>query len=546
MEKLPILRADFPEFDWGTAGELATAEEKARAYVAATTKGQCADFHRYVWNEMIVILADAFEEAGIAWNDSYATYIQTFVLLQYDDLTAKKFNSFRLNLDSIAPTGWKWAFQKDIIGYTGRKDFYGVTEKGSSADILYGWYMIEIARKLNLTLRIMKNTADFGEFISILQSISSIDADAAALPSAPITVYHSAKSNTSMNGIALPSATIAVYHSALSDTDTLLYPAPSHLLDAVAIANTQNKAVVESKETKRLSSRRNVRTMFAAAMSRWMVIGVGAFANDKTKHKVDLDFWSALHVEGKAFSQSIYDAAVHKAESFCISAEDMAKSRLFADAVRLPSMPLPFAREDSDSFYTAQVIYLPSFGVSANEESFSLYKKPTLDTPMPAYVEGVHLSDSDHVAEMAKPFVFCIDYTENKSVSVSDGVVRAVPSFSIKAKEQSESRYISSAVAREIFPVGGKDISSSFPNAEINKAESEPLRASEVSTTISSAEGQTLLTKRISVRETAESGTLAKIDTAWIPPQKITAGIYFISQVYDYHFDSETGILEVI
>ena len=163
---LPILRQDFPEFSWEESGICATAEEKALAFIAASEKGACADFHRNVWNEMVKLLSMAFEEAGMIWDDADGAPEQIIMSGKYESLTAKRFNSLIKNIDAIAKTGWKWVFQKGIDGYVGRDHFYGVTERGNEADILYGWYMIEIARKVNLIIRIMKNTADFSDAVT--------------------------------------------------------------------------------------------------------------------------------------------------------------------------------------------------------------------------------------------------------------------------------------------------------------------------------------------------------------------------------------------
>ena len=52
LGNLPVLPRDYPLFDWTASNGSATAAQTRKAYTAASEQGQCADFSRYVWNDI--------------------------------------------------------------------------------------------------------------------------------------------------------------------------------------------------------------------------------------------------------------------------------------------------------------------------------------------------------------------------------------------------------------------------------------------------------------------------------------------------------------
>lgn len=531
MEKLPILRADFPEFDWKTESEIASAADKVLAYTAATTKGQCADFHRSVWNEMVVLFSEALEETGLKWNEEYATYIGTCILVQYGALTAQKFNSFRLNLDTIAPTGWKWVFQRNIEGYTGRKNFFGVTERGSDADTLYGWYMVEMARKLNLTLRIMKNKADFSEFISSLQSISKTDADGIALPSAQIFVHHAAKSLMNANGIALPSSPMGVSHSGISRTDALLYPAPSRAISLGEITKTAEKADLIVKKSKIFSYENNVHSFSIAAMDIWKVLGAGANQKIKSLYFGEMDLWELLHIAFFSKSKSIDFADLNVGKAGKLAAKERILSIDVADAVCLPSMHLEGVPEIIKSKEKADAAFVPSASVKWQHISKSAYNKIALFAAQAINGESKEQILSRYQADafVAVSVPFSIEGKSKTGIFADTKMPLSAP---FEHRSITKTMNEAEVIAIETAPIKCDDVSVSAEKADIKAVEVKAITARGSASSILYAETRQVKTWLIEAKENAGSVSSAEIDTAWYPPIRRGNTLHII-QAYD-------------
>lgn len=158
MGTIPV---SYPLWDWNASNGNATAEQTIAAYTAATTKGLCEDFSRLVWNDIIDTLNELLVSLGMEWDNSYTTLEDAKILVANGPLMGPAFNSVRYNIEKAAFTTWKWEFDfllKDQ-GYVGRNDFRGVSLWGMiKADKVYGWYIIELTRKLNVLIELMRGT----------------------------------------------------------------------------------------------------------------------------------------------------------------------------------------------------------------------------------------------------------------------------------------------------------------------------------------------------------------------------------------------------
>lgn len=149
LSRIPALPESYPLFDWGNY-------QSSRD--ALVQGGPTNHFAKAAWNALVDDLADALTEAGLEWDNTYTTTEGARMTETDGQLTAAKFNSVRLNIDYPAPLGWAWERNPDFRGYLGRVPVRGVAEYGKNCDIVYPEYIIELARKLNLLLEIMRGT----------------------------------------------------------------------------------------------------------------------------------------------------------------------------------------------------------------------------------------------------------------------------------------------------------------------------------------------------------------------------------------------------
>lgn len=137
-------------------------DDTIKAYYAISNKGYTSEFKAAVWNALCNKLYQTMNAMSLSWDNKYTTYSEVLLSGTYPTLTAQIFNSVRHNIEVYVPTTWKWVFNRTYEGYIGRLDFRGVSST-SNPDTLFGSYILEIARKLNLLISIYKNEASFAE-----------------------------------------------------------------------------------------------------------------------------------------------------------------------------------------------------------------------------------------------------------------------------------------------------------------------------------------------------------------------------------------------
>lgn len=165
IAEIPVLDADYPLFSWS---------DWPISQAALYEGGLTADFEKECWNAIIGHLSDALTKAGYAWKDLYTTAEEAKITEEYGDLYANAFNSVRHNIDRLAPLGWRWADTPSFHGYIGREDFLGVDAAGENgADDVYHTYFIELVRKLNVLIQIMRADSDVVLFLTAQKQITS-------------------------------------------------------------------------------------------------------------------------------------------------------------------------------------------------------------------------------------------------------------------------------------------------------------------------------------------------------------------------------------
>ena len=208
------LVASYPLFEWDKSNGVATAAQTQKAYTAAAEQGQCADFSRYVWNDIVDTLGRLLADLGLSWDARYTSQAGAKITALYGPLTAEKFNSVRHNIQAVAFTTWRWQFDYLKEGYTGRNDFRGVSVYGTNSDRVYGWYIIELVRKLNVAIELMRGTWPTEELDLVYTAASHSDAQMPVRPSVklPAVALSASKAAQALNvaGIApLPAVAAA-------------------------------------------------------------------------------------------------------------------------------------------------------------------------------------------------------------------------------------------------------------------------------------------------------------------------------------------------
>lgn len=170
---IPVLPGDYPPWSWSeTNGHASDAQTRA-AYEAISEKGATAQFSHIVWNDLVDSIYNVLQTAGVAWDDTDATYADT-KMPTGGIFTATMFNSARRNIGQVFSWDWQWDYDpvgpklvpwdQPSVGYTGRLDMRGVSEVGyAGADLVYGWYIWELTRRLNLLIAMLSDTAAWDE-----------------------------------------------------------------------------------------------------------------------------------------------------------------------------------------------------------------------------------------------------------------------------------------------------------------------------------------------------------------------------------------------
>lgn len=271
IRDLPLLPSDWDNWDWTLSNGVATAEQTQNAYNAVLNQGECASFSRLVWNDIVNCLVVALEVAGISWDNKYCSAEECKIDIQYGIFTATMFNSVRHNIDRFGIVHWTWSTIETKEGYIGRIDMRGVEQYENMYDTVYGWYLLELTKRLNTLLNVFKDCADFSNLVHISNTntvndtrmnrlvMKSIDmfiysifigvSISAAIPSIPI--YGAELIGVPYNAVANTIAVKALINSSYSTFKDLCVGAcvPSEPLISNVISQILFSVNVESSHT---------------------------------------------------------------------------------------------------------------------------------------------------------------------------------------------------------------------------------------------------------------------------------------------------------
>lgn len=281
LNRIPAISESYPLFDWGDY------QSSREALVKGTPTSY---FAKAAWNAIVDDLADALAEAGLEWDETYTTAEGARMTDTDGQLTAAKFNSVRLNIDHPAPLGWIWAIRSDFRGYLGRGEVHGKAQYGKNSDVVVPEYIIELARKLNVLLEIMRGTALFADIDVPVPSHLVQDIDVRSQPSAPVETGHISTVQVSPEILPQPAAHIKLDHTSrtVAKATFITKPASSMASEvpntSLAEANVEQAkgAVIRLKKMRlfsEVSAELDVRSKSEVATSLYIDSDVSVSAN---------------------------------------------------------------------------------------------------------------------------------------------------------------------------------------------------------------------------------------------------------------------------
>ena len=90
------------KWDWNIVnGSFADEYQAYAAHQALLTKGYTTDFSYRVWVDLVDKVVEIQDEMGYSWDTTYGRYMQTTMSPSDTELTAKRFNALRNNLELV-------------------------------------------------------------------------------------------------------------------------------------------------------------------------------------------------------------------------------------------------------------------------------------------------------------------------------------------------------------------------------------------------------------------------------------------------------------
>lgn len=189
IRKLPLLPPDWVTWKWDEGNLSATTEQTQQSHNTLLEKGLCANFSRFVWNDIVDLTANALDIAGIGWDSKYGNVESCKISEHMGALMANKFNGVAININRLGLFKWKWEVNSKDPGYLGRPHVYGASTHGSKADNIYAWYILELTDRLNWFLSILKDEADFVEQHSSCESKLFVPSKMSSVVTVPSRSY---------------------------------------------------------------------------------------------------------------------------------------------------------------------------------------------------------------------------------------------------------------------------------------------------------------------------------------------------------------------
>lgn len=385
IENIPAIREDYPLFSW---------DDHKESFAALKKGGEVAGFKKETWNAIIDKLQAVLTESGLSWDkSSYTTAENAKITEAYGALSAAMFNAVRHNIDHPIPVGWKWANDSTFRGYVGRKDFRGYADYGTQCDLFYAEYLIEIVRKLNLLIEMLRGTAPFSDFENQCNIESRCDVNLQLIPTVPISAEEKSSSTASGKIVLVPSVPLSAEEKSQSLAKSNMALIPLIPIEYSKIIKSQNKADmfiikcvgVGAEETAKTEHSANLEkvalkmidasalssSITAVSLSSARLEEMFAMAKSSSLHHAEADSIQSVQIGAESRVKSLQYAELNQAETHPISAADGAKSSERATVELVPSIQIK-ATETAKTTQSAKIEKVPTKRVGAAEKSASV------------------------------------------------------------------------------------------------------------------------------------------------------------------------------
>lgn len=319
IENIPAIREDYPLFSWSDHQE---------SFAALKQGAEVAGFKKETWNAIIDKLKAVLTEGGLSWDSAnYTTAENAKITEAYGALSAAMFNAVRHNIDHPVPVGWRWANDSTFRGYVGREDFHGYSEYGAQSDLFYAEYLIEIVRKLNLLIEILRGTAPFADFESKYNIESLYDVNLLAKPSVPLVVSENAQSVADCNLLSRPSAPMEFSENITSKTAADIVAIRSQPMDSKELMKTWHRANMDSQRSQSLGGAFALSgTKSAVSISSARIQEIFAAAKSNSLHRAEADVLPSASMGAESRSNTLESVQLTKGQSAPMDAAECAKS----------------------------------------------------------------------------------------------------------------------------------------------------------------------------------------------------------------------------
>jgi len=466
IKTLPLLEESYSTWSWEVSNGNATDAMMKSASDAILHQGFCSDFHRTVWNDLVDKVAEVITLCNLTWDSTYCAAKDCKISVQYGALTARMFNSVAWNIYRFGVVSWKWSVVKGT-GYVGRNTFRGYGSYGANADVLYGWYFIELTDKLNRVIEVLKESADFGEFTSnsLITSHAPVSLFGAGTGVLESTNMIEVFTPTSLTGAK--AAPAEVYRFGRSyQKDDLLCVAP-HFLQSGVKAETKSQTTGDSLITAAVGGLIESNTKISSVLSPLVFVGyMRHLAYEQTKAIGEIDISNIKDLDSTAY-EKIYDsAAVVKLLPYLMDTKVVASSKEKSEVNPVDRVLFGanlIAETAAEAIITKQ---MPEIMEGASAEYTSI--TTALDHLRPLYVQRSIKDDSFHVADINAGESSVLEFAESsESTNEVDLIAKRIGA--LEHAQNVESKVLDSLTIGSGISISATDSSRSKGSALIQK-----------------------------------------------------------------------------
>lgn len=336
LTEIPALDESWPLFDW------ADWQSSKDALVPGTPTRY---FAKEAWNAIVDSLAEALEAAGLEWIGGYTdTPEETKITTPYGKLSARKFNSVMCNIDRPAPLGWAWESNPDFRGYRGRMHLWGPSSSIEGVDKVYPEYILELVRKLNVLLEIMRGTAMLEEVELMHNASLLLDVEAVAGIGASAETEQKCSTQVSVDVQSALGVQLEAEHNASSCVSVAVEQAKA--LPMSCAVNIPVQVKVEGTAKPGLPLEPKKIQMFSQV-------------------SVEVETTRCTEMEVEQNSASIVQAEAESVPSLPLDTEVPSKSTVSAEVNRAEALPIEPIHVHSSTLVEAELVQRPPLAMES-------------------------------------------------------------------------------------------------------------------------------------------------------------------------------------